>query len=204
MKKYIITLLFGLLSLIIFLGTGKDHAAAVDNEFVVRVEQVTGDQVNDFNQALANQYGSNGFETVVAGDYRVIVKLNNNTGYAESAVRVYIDTNNFRPVRLNGDPTFMNIIYDAAAFGLVSGGEKQIIACAGINVLSPEIVVLDEPSSNLDSEAIERLRALADRMLVLENGRVTRSLSAGELQALTAGDTERMGIRPLVRPSMIM
>ncbi|MCR5153696.1 MAG: energy-coupling factor ABC transporter ATP-binding protein [Lachnospiraceae bacterium] len=40
----------------------------------------------------------------------------------------------------------------------LSGGEKQIIACAGINVLSPEIVVLDEPSSNLDIAVIEKLK----------------------------------------------
>ena len=103
----------------------------------------------------------------------------------------------------------------------LSGGEKQIIACAGINVLSPDIIVLDEPSSNLDSSAIEKLKAiladwksqgktiiiaehrlyflreLADRMLLLEDGRIVKELQSDEIKALTFADTERMGIRPL-------
>ena len=111
-------------------------------------------------------------------------------------------------------------LLDRSIFEL-SGGEKQIIACAGINVLSPDIVVLDEPSSNLDSSAIMKLksiladwksqgktiiiaehrlyflRELADRMLILEGGRITKELQADEVNKLTFADTERMGIRPL-------
>ena len=111
-------------------------------------------------------------------------------------------------------------LLDRSIFEL-SGGEKQIIACAGINVLSPEIIVLDEPSSNLDSEAIEKLKAvltdwkergktviiaehrlyflreLADRMIILDNGKFVKELSAEEIKTLTFDDTERMGIRPL-------
>ena len=103
----------------------------------------------------------------------------------------------------------------------LSGGEKQIIACAGINVLSPDIIVLDEPSSNLDSSAIDKLKAiladwksqgktiiiaehrlyflreLADRMLVLDNGKIVKEMQADEIKSLTFADTERMGIRPL-------
>ena len=108
----------------------------------------------------------------------------------------------------------------------LSGGEKQIITCAGINVLSPDIIVLDEPSSNLDSEAIEKLRAvltdwksqgktiviaehrlyflreLADRMLILENGRIAKELIAEEIKNLTADDTQKMGIRPMTLPEI--
>lgn len=108
----------------------------------------------------------------------------------------------------------------------LSGGEKQIIACAGINVLSPDIIVLDEPSSNLDSEAIEKLKAvltdwksqgktiviaehrlyflreLADRMLILENGRIAKELITEEIKKLTADDTEKMGIRPMMLPEI--
>ncbi|WP_297957636.1 ABC transporter ATP-binding protein [uncultured Ruminococcus sp.] len=108
----------------------------------------------------------------------------------------------------------------------LSGGEKQIIACAGINVLSPDIIVLDEPSSNLDSEAIEKLKAvltdwksqgktiviaehrlyflreLADRMLILENGRIAKELITEEIKKLTADDTEKMGIRPTMLPEI--
>ena len=39
----------------------------------------------------------------------------------------------------------------------LSGGEKQMVACAGIGVLSPDIIVLDEPSSNLDHSAMRCL-----------------------------------------------
>ena len=104
----------------------------------------------------------------------------------------------------------------------LSGGEKQMIACAGINVLSPDIIVLDEPSSNLDSEAIEKLKAvltdwkergktvviaehrlyflreLADRMIILDNGKAVKELNTAEIKTLGFDDTESMGIRPLL------
>ena len=40
----------------------------------------------------------------------------------------------------------------------MSGGEKQLLAFASVYAGDPEIYVLDEPSSNLDSYAMERLR----------------------------------------------
>jgi cobalt/nickel transport system ATP-binding protein len=52
----------------------------------------------------------------------------------------------------------------------LSGGEKRIVALAGILVMQPEIVVLDEPSSGLDPRArrrvIEMLRALERPMIL--------------------------------------
>ena len=52
----------------------------------------------------------------------------------------------------------------------LSGGEKRVVALAGILVMEPEIVALDEPSSGLDPRArrrvIEMLRAL-DRPMIL-------------------------------------
>lgn len=42
----------------------------------------------------------------------------------------------------------------------LSGGEKQTIAFASVYALQPDIYVLDEPSSNLDPQAIEELRKL--------------------------------------------
>ena len=32
----------------------------------------------------------------------------------------------------------------------LSGGEKQKIACAGVSIMEPDVLVMDEPSSNLD------------------------------------------------------
>lgn len=40
----------------------------------------------------------------------------------------------------------------------LSGGEKQKIACGTVAVADPSIIVLDEPSSNLDLNGIEELR----------------------------------------------
>ncbi len=116
-------------------------------------------------------------------------------------------------------------LLDRSIFEL-SGGEKQIIACAGINVLSPDVIVLDEPSSNLDITAIERLkcvlaawkaagktiviaehrlyflRELADRMLILENGVIKKEMGKDEILSLTFKDTSDLGIRPLIRPDL--
>ena len=40
----------------------------------------------------------------------------------------------------------------------LSGGQKQRIACAGVAMAAPEVVVLDEPSSNLDIDGILMLK----------------------------------------------
>ncbi len=101
----------------------------------------------------------------------------------------------------------------------LSGGEKQIIACAGIDVLSPDIVVLDEPSSNLDQKAIKHLtyvlkkwkeegktiviaehrlfylKDLADRMLIMEEGRITEELGPDRIRTMSFDDTCKRGLR---------
>ena len=84
----------------------------------------------------------------------------------------------------------------------LSGGEKQKIACASVNMLEPEILVLDEPTSNLDIHAIHELRSvlemwkkkgktiliaehrlswvrgLVDRVLYFKNGTVAEDIPA--------------------------
>uniref|UniRef100_UPI0040288280 ATP-binding cassette domain-containing protein n=1 Tax=Coprococcus sp. TaxID=2049024 RepID=UPI0040288280 len=40
----------------------------------------------------------------------------------------------------------------------LSGGEKQRIACGSVAAMLPDIIVLDEPTSNLDIESIEILK----------------------------------------------
>ncbi|MBD9055133.1 MAG: ABC transporter ATP-binding protein [Eubacterium ventriosum] len=42
----------------------------------------------------------------------------------------------------------------------LSGGEKQKIACASVSTSDPPIIVLDEPSSNLDMSATKDLRRM--------------------------------------------
>lgn len=86
----------------------------------------------------------------------------------------------------------------------LSGGEKQKIACASISVSDPPIIVLDEPSSNLDQSATEDLcrmirvwkqqgktiliaehrlyylKELIDRVLYLNDGRIEKDYTAQE------------------------
>ena len=51
----------------------------------------------------------------------------------------------------------MEQLLDRDIFNL-SGGEKQKVACASVSALHPEVFVLDEPTSNLDVDAIEDLK----------------------------------------------
>jgi energy-coupling factor transport system ATP-binding protein len=103
----------------------------------------------------------------------------------------------------------------------LSGGEKQKIACASVSVAQSEIIVLDEPSSNLDIEAIEELRRmiaywkaqgrtiiiaehrlyflreLADRMLIMRDGQIVEELSSEKIRSLSIAEARERGIRPL-------
>ena len=51
----------------------------------------------------------------------------------------------------------------------LSGGEKQKIACASVSVTDNQVIVLDEPSSNLDMYAIDELKSML--MLWKEQGK---------------------------------
>ena len=46
----------------------------------------------------------------------------------------------------------------------LSGGEKQQIAFASACILNTKVLILDEPTSNLDSQAIERLKEMMAQM----------------------------------------
>ncbi len=112
----------------------------------------------------------------------------------------------------------LNELLNRSMFEL-SGGEKQRIACAGIGVTDQEVIVLDEPTSNLDAAGIENLkgilhmwksmgktiviaehrlyflRNLADRVLILEEGVIKKELTGSEFGALTQDETTALGIR---------
>ncbi len=103
----------------------------------------------------------------------------------------------------------------------LSGGEKQKIACAGVSAMMPELIVLDEPTSNLDLDAIDELRdiisdwrsqgktiviaehrlgwlsGLCDRIAFMENGRIVREYTGEEFFSLSTKALNDMGLRAL-------
>ena len=57
----------------------------------------------------------------------------------------------------------------------LSGGEKQKIACAGAFLMEPPVFVLDEPSANLDANAVLELRGVLKTLKAL--GKTTTSVA---------------------------
>nr|WP_243259433.1 ABC transporter ATP-binding protein [Eubacterium sp. 1001713B170207_170306_E7] len=101
----------------------------------------------------------------------------------------------------------------------LSGGEKQQVACGSVYAAHPEVFVLDEPSSNMDVQAIDRLHAilaalkkkgksivvsehrlyylmdLADRFLYIRDGRIAGSYTPETLRGLSCHALDEMGLR---------
>ena len=100
---------------------------------------------------------------------------------------------------------------------LLSGGEKRRLAIAGVLSMQPEIILFDEPFSNLDypgiCQVVDQMKALkhdghtmvvtshdmdpvielADRLIVMHQGRIARD----GLPALEVSEAVSLGIRPI-------
>ncbi|WP_032120986.1 ABC transporter ATP-binding protein [Clostridium amazonitimonense] len=111
-------------------------------------------------------------------------------------------------------------LYDRSIFKM-SGGERQKIAFASIYALSPDIYVLDEPSSNLDIQTIEEIRRIlimlksqgktiiiaehrlyflkgvVDRVVYMEDGAIKDEYSGNEFFSLSQQEREQRGLRHL-------
>lgn len=103
----------------------------------------------------------------------------------------------------------------------LSGGEKQLVAFASAYMIQPKILVLDEPSSNLDLMTIEKiknillaikqrgativiaehrlyyLKDLADRFVLIEEGHIHSIFSAKEFATLDETTLRNLGLRTL-------
>ena len=114
----------------------------------------------------------------------------------------------------------LNDLLGRSLFDL-SGGEKQKVAFASIYAMSPSIYLLDEPSSNLDMDAIEDLRRtlellkkqgktiliaehriyylreLVDRIVYMENGAISAVFSPSQFLSIPEEQRHSMGLRAL-------
>jgi energy-coupling factor transport system ATP-binding protein len=103
----------------------------------------------------------------------------------------------------------------------LSGGEKQKIACGCVHTASPDVIVLDEPSSNLDMQAtadlahiiahwksegktvviaehrLYYLREIADRLVFMRDGRIEQDLPMSHAKNFLPRDLSKMGLRAL-------
>ncbi len=101
----------------------------------------------------------------------------------------------------------------------LSGGQKQKIACASVAVTGNKIILLDEPSANLDLRTIDELAALlkkwksegktiivaehrisylwnlADRTVVLKEGQIVRELSRAQMDKISEEELHSLGLR---------
>ena len=104
----------------------------------------------------------------------------------------------------------------------LSGGQKQLLAFGSVYAMGPEIFVLDEPTANLDQDAISRLHDqiaslrrqgrtvviaehrlyfltdLIDRVLYLRDGVLERTFTREQFCALTDREREALGLRTLI------
>ncbi|MBR1692661.1 MAG: ABC transporter ATP-binding protein, partial [Lachnospiraceae bacterium] len=102
----------------------------------------------------------------------------------------------------------------------MSGGEKQKVACASVAVSDPPVIVLDEPSSNLDVSATMELRrmlsvwkkqgktiliaehrlyyliGLLDRIVYMKEGRICAEYTEREMRKMPVREQIKMGLRP--------
>ena len=103
----------------------------------------------------------------------------------------------------------------------LSGGQKQLLAFGSVYAMGPGIFVLDEPTANLDQEAIARLHDeiaglkrqgrtvviaehrlyfltdLIDQAWYIRQGSLSRRFTREEFQRLTDEERERLGLRTL-------
>ena len=101
----------------------------------------------------------------------------------------------------------------------LSGREKQKIACASVYALQPDVLVLDEPTSNLDIKTIRELEnilrlwkvhgktiiiaehrldwlnLLADRVLYFKDGEIKQEFTGTTFFEKTLDDLHKMGLR---------
>ncbi|CEM63024.1 ATP-binding cassette domain-containing protein [Treponema phagedenis] len=124
--------------------------------------------------------------------------------------------------RLTEVSNFLGIkhLLDRSIFQL-SGGEKQMIAIASALASDTDILLFDEPTSNLDVSYIEKIAAVLkrlkeagktliisehrlyflkdviDRALIIKDGKIAQTFSANEFSSLTEDERKQLLLRPI-------
>ena len=133
-----------------------------------------------------------------------------NQGMEESEILQRID-NTISELHL--EPLMNRSLFD------LSGGQKQKIACASVAVTGNKIILLDEPSANLDLQTIDELAELlkkwknegktiivaehrisylweiADRTVILNDGKIVRELSRAQMDKISEEELHGLGLR---------
>ena len=133
-----------------------------------------------------------------------------NQGMEESEILRRIDKT---VSELHLEPLMNRSLFD------LSGGQKQKIACASVAVTGNKIILLDEPSANLDLRTIDELAGLlkkwknegktiiiaehrisylwglADRTVVLKEGKIIRELSRAQMDKISEEELHALGLR---------
>ena len=130
--------------------------------------------------------------------------------------------------RLTDIASFLHIghLLDRNIFNL-SGGEKQMIAIASALASDTEIILFDEPTSNLDVFYIEKiaqvlrklkaagktiiisehrlyfLKDIVDRALIIKDGKIAHALSGTEFAGLTEHRRKELLLRPVTLDSRV-
>ena len=130
---------------------------------------------------------------------------------------------NLRLTRTEIDARVSKALEDVGLLGFenksphhLSGGEKRLLAIAGVLAMSPKVLIMDEPFSNLDFRAattvlkriielhaaghvilisthdLEKVLSCATRLIVMQKGTIVRDGNPQEI----VHHLERFGVRP--------
>ncbi len=121
-------------------------------------------------------------------------------------------------VAQTADKLSLEPLLDRSIFKL-SGGEKQKIACGCVSALGPDIIVLDEPTSNLDMRSVNDLQSIiagwkaegktiliaehrlyfmhgiADRVLYMKDGEIREEYTGEEFYKMPSSFFRERGLR---------